>query len=410
MDIYEHIKALKNATAQLRATTSAKRRELLCRFAQSIRVSSDLILLANQKDLDAASSLSIAIKERLSLDEKAIIALANSVDEIADLQDPVGRILCGYKAPSGIHIQRITVPLGVVAIIYESRPNVTSDTTALCLKSANGIVLKGGKEAHHTNEAIVRALRYALSAMELPQELVFFTSDRHAAKEVLQMNDCIDVVIPRGSEELVSFVLQNSKIPVIKHDKGVCHIYIHTEADLVKSADIILNAKIQRPSACNAVETLLVDSAIFEEFLSFLRPSFDAHEVDVFACPKAMAIFENAQPVNPQSYFTEYGRRCVNIRVVEDIAEAIEHINHFGSHHSDAILTDNYSAAETFLQEVDSACVYVNASTRFSDGGQFGFGAEMGIATSKLHARGPMGLDELTTYKYIIRGQGNVRM
>lgn len=409
MSVYEQICTLKDSTAILRATSAQKRRELLHYFAKSLLDSRETILQANAKDCANATHLSPAMQERLALDDKKLHALAQSVADIADLQDPIGRVLDGYKVASGISIQKVSVPLGVVAIIYESRPNVTSDTAALCLKSANGIVLKGGKESEHSNEAILHSLRASLQAFALPQDLVFFTSSREATAEILQMSDCIDVVIPRGGESLVSFVTQNSKIPVIKHDKGICHAYIHRDADFAKATNIVINAKTQRPSTCNAIETLLVDVDISKDFLNFLRPKLHAKETEIVACPRSIEFFEHATPVNAQSYLTEYGANCLNIKIIANLTEAIEHINHFGSHHSDVIITENYSAAERFLAEVDSACVYVNASTRFSDGGEFGLGAEMGIATSKLHARGPMGLNELTTYKYLIRGNGEVR-
>lgn len=409
MSLYDAICALKDSTAILRATSASKRRDLLHCFAQKLRDSREQILQANVQDCLQATHLSAAMQERLALDDKKLQALAQSVADIADLPDPIGRVLSGHRVASGILIEKVSVPLGVVAIIYESRPNVTSDTAALCLKSANGIVLKGGKESEQSNMAIVEALRAALRAFELPQDLVFFTSSREATHEILQMSDCIDVVIPRGGESLVSFVTQNSKIPVIKHDKGICHAYVHCDADFAKATNIVINAKTQRPSTCNAIETLLVDVDISSDFLNALRPKLSEKSTQIVACPRSIALFEGAVPVDSQSYFTEYGANCLNIRIIANLNEAIEHINHFGSHHSDVIITENYSAAERFLAEVDSACVYVNASTRFSDGGEFGFGAEMGIATSKLHARGPMGLSELTTYKYLIRGNGEVR-
>lgn len=409
MSLYDAICALKDSTAILRATSATKRSELLHCFAQKLLSSREQILQANAKDCMQATHLSAAMQERLALDDKKLQALAQSVADIADLPDPIGRVLEGYKVASGIQIEKVSVPLGVVAIIYESRPNVTSDTAALCLKSANGIVLKGGKESEQSNMAIVEALRATLRAFDMPQELVFFTSSREATHEILQMSDCIDVVIPRGGESLVSFVTQNSTIPVIKHDKGICHAYVHCDADFAKATNIVINAKTQRPSTCNAIETLLVDVDISSDFLNVLRPKLSAKETQIVACPRSLELFESATPADSQSYFTEYGANCLNIRIIANLNEAIEHINHFGSHHSDVIITENYSAAERFLAEVDSACVYVNASTRFSDGGEFGLGAEMGIATSKLHARGPMGLGELTTYKYLIRGNGEVR-
>lgn len=410
MSPYDQICVLKDSTAILRATSATKRRELLHCFAQKLLDSRESILQANAQDCMKATHLSAAMQERLALDDKKLQTLAQSVANIADLPDPIGRVIEGYKVASGIQIEKVSVPLGVVAIIYESRPNVTSDTAALCLKSANGIVLKGGKESEQSNKAIIESLRATLRAFDMPQELVFFTSSRKATHEILQMNDCIDVVIPRGGESLVSFVTQNSKIPVIKHDKGICHAYVHRDADFTKATNIVINAKTQRPSTCNAIETLLVDVDISSDFLNVLRPKLNAKETQIVACPRSIEHFEHATPVDSQSYCTEYGSNCLNIRIIANLNEAIEHINHFGSHHSDVIITENYSAAERFLAEVDSACVYVNASTRFSDGGEFGLGAEMGIATSKLHARGPMGLGELTTYKYLIRGNGEVRL
>ncbi|RAX57673.1 glutamate-5-semialdehyde dehydrogenase [Helicobacter monodelphidis] len=412
MNLHNSILKTKQSTQKLLALNSKQRTQLLeCMAENLIKAESD-ILQANQKDIEIAqkNQMKDSMLERLSLDSKKIQAMCKSVQEIASLREPLGRVLDGFIAPSGIAISKISVPLGVVAVIYESRPNVTSDTAALCLKSGNAIILKGGKESHHSNVAITKPLHKALDSWNLPQELIFMlpNSSREEVTELLTFKDLIDVVIPRGGEGLVRYVSEHSSIPVIKHDKGICHAYVHTQADFKKAVDIIINAKTSRPSVCNSIETLLVDRLIFQEFLSFLKPSLIAHKVQCYCCPASLGILEG-NAVCEESYHTEYGEKILNVRVVEDIDEAIEHINHYGSQHSDVIITDEILPAEKFLNEVNSACVYLNASTRFSDGGEFGFGAEIGISTNKLHARGPVGIQELTSYKFIIRGNGEVR-
>ncbi len=409
--IYREIKKVKESTSILLGLNAAQREEILKDISRLILENQTLILEANAYDVSEVKKMDIhsSMLERLSLTPAKIQNMAQSVEAIALLKDPLGHVLDGFNAPSGIRVEKVTVPLGVVAIIYESRPNVTSDTAALCLKSGNGIVLKGGKETIRSNRAIVKIFHDVLERHCLPASLVYMAETREEMDAILSMNDIIDVVIPRGGTELVQYVSKHSQIPVIKHDKGVCHLYVHSDADFSQAVNIAINAKTQRPSVCNAIETLLVDSLIFEEFLSFLKPSLEDKGTIIYACDRAINIFK-AHLAHDENYYTEYGDNILNVRVVENIDEAIEHINSFGSHHSDAIVTDNYKMAEYFLDKVDSACVYVNASTRFSDGGEFGFGAEMGIATGKLHVRGPMGLNELTTYKFKIRGQGQIRM
>lgn len=410
MNLQESIAQIKQNIHQLLKLSSEEKKQLLFYFAQSLLNQADRILQANSLDLQKAQNMTSSMLERLMLNDLKIQGMAEGIRQIALLNDPLGRVLDGFNAPSGIHIEKVSVPLGIIAMIYESRPNVTSDTIALCLKSGNGVVLKGGKESLHSNKEILRIAHESLEKFSIPQSIVFMPpkSSREEMDEILQMHDLIDLVIPRGGESLIQHVVAHSKIPVIKQDKGVCHVYVHTEADFAKAVDIIINAKTQRPSVCNAMETLLVDSKIHEEFLSFLKPSLEAKHTKIYGCPKTLAILHGEQATE-KHYHTEYGENILNIKVVQNTQEAIKHINHFGSHHSDAIITDNYPIAEEFLNQIDSACVYVNASTRFSDGGEFGFGAEIGISTNKLHARGPMGLNELVSYKFKIRGQGQIR-
>lgn len=371
------------------------------------------IIEENLKDMRAGEEkgLTKAMLDRLHLNEKRIKAMVDSVRDIIGLPDPVGEVVKMWRRPNGLVIGKMRVPLGVVAIIYESRPNVTIDAAALCIKSGNAVILRGGSEAINSNRILVNIIREALSEVGLPRDIVTFvdTTDRDVVLELLKLDELIDVVIPRGGESLIRFVAENSRIPVVYHYKGVCHTYVDEFADIDMAVKICFNAKVQRPGVCNAMETMLVHSKIADRFLPVMCKKFMEAQVELRGCERTRAIVPEVKPATEEDWYAEYLDLILAIKVVDSIDEAIEHINHYGSHHSDAIVTNNYDNAMRFLREVDSAAVYVNASTRFTDGYEFGLGAEMGISTQKLHVRGPMGLEDLTCLKYIILGCGQIR-
>ena len=386
--------------------------DVLHAMAQSLEQNSARIIEENQKDLEEAkkNNLSSALVDRLMLNPKRIGEMANAIREIAALKEPVGRILEGWVVPSGLRIEKVSIPIGVVAIIYERRPNVTSDTAALCFKSGNACVLKGGKEAFYSNAIIATLLQEVLENNHLPKEIISLLPDysREGVAKLIKMDKHVDLIIPRGGEALIRYVSENATIPVVKHDKGVCHTYVDAEANLEQAIAIILNAKCQRPSACNALETLLVHEAIAKHFLPSIKEALDAMGAVIKGCEKTQN-YLHVNLATEEDYHTEHLCNALNIKIVANVDEALMHIATFGSSHSEAILSENYSTTERFLSEVDAACVYVNASTRFTDGGEFGFGAEVGISTNKLHARGPMGINDLTTYKFKVYGKGHVR-
>ncbi len=402
----------KRCSSIIATMTSKRKSDILVQMADALIQNSQKIIAANKKDLEQAKSmeLSSAMLERLLLDEKRVAAMATSLKEIAQLKEPVGRVLEGWINEDNLRIEKVSVPIGVVAVIYESRPNVTSDVGALCFKSGNVAILKGGKEALNSNRAIADVLQEVLEANGLPKFIISLLPDssRDGVDRLITMDEYVDLIVPRGGEALIRHISKNSSIPVVKHDKGLCHTYIHKDADQEKAIAIALNAKCQRPGVCNAMETLIVDSAIAGEILPKLHREFLGHKTELKGDAKACAIIA-IEHASEQDFDTEYLANKLNIKVVEDIEEAIGHIRRFGSSHSEAIITENYTASEYFLDQVDASCVYVNASTRFTDGGVFGFGAEVGISTNKLHARGPMGINELTTYKYKIYGVGQIR-
>lgn len=373
----------------------------------------DQIKAANERDLEEArhNNLADAMLDRLTLTDSRLDALVESVREVASLKDPVGKLMTRIKRPNGLVIEKRRVPLGVVAIIFESRPNVTVDAAVLCVKTSNAVILRGGKEAFHSNQALVQALRAGGVAAGMPKDAVQLigTTDREAVRELVRMDDRVDVVIPRGGESLIRAVVEHARVPVLKHYKGVCHILVDDAADCDQAIAIVENAKCQRPGVCNAVETVLVHQDVAPRFIPKLAEMALRRHVELRGCPVACALLPVCLPATEQDWFAEYLSLILAVRVVADLAEGIDHINTYGSHHSDAIVTENTSHAKKFLKLVDSAAVYVNASTRFTDGGEFGMGAEMGISTDKLHARGPMGLVELTTYKYLVKGQGQIR-
>lgn len=391
--------------------SNAMRNKVLNQVADVLIIETQEILEANQKDMELAKSnqLKSSLLERLLLTPQRIQKMGQSLKQIAALPDPLG-VSQGWVAKSGIHIERVSTPLGVIGIIYESRPNVTSEVAALCIKSGNAVILRGGSEAVHTNTKIINIFHTILKRSGLPTQIVgmYPSQKREDTLHLLKANAFVDLIIPRGGEGLVEFVSNNTTIPIMKHDKGVCHIFAHKSCSKEKSLEIIKNAKTSRPSVCNALETLLIDKAIANEFLPKVAEYLE--DTKLRGCPSSCEILgSRCEPMELKEYHTEYGDNILSLRVVDGLQEALKHIKEFSSKHSDGILCEDYEVAESFLNAVDSACVYVNASTRFSDGGEFGFGAEVGIATTKLHVRGPVGVQGLTTYKYKIRGHGEIR-
>ncbi|WP_297812263.1 glutamate-5-semialdehyde dehydrogenase [uncultured Helicobacter sp.] len=418
MNLQEQLQKTKASKSILSSLSHNVRIEFLRDCADLLLESQSVILQANQEDLSLAEDLKLssAMRERLELNPKKIASMAESLRQIADFPDPLNRILGGFTNHCGLRIEKVSAPLGVIATIYESRPNVTSDVAALCFKSGNACVLKGGKEAQKSNEVIMQVFYQILKKHHLPLDcMVLLPSmrDREELKELLGAKDFIDLIIPRGGEGLINFVTEYAKVPVIKHDKGVCHIFAHHSCKIPESIAIIVNAKTSRPSVCNACETLLIDSVFAQEFLPKVAESLKQKGTilkgDRESCEILKACGIECEQISLQDYFIEYGENILNLRLVNGLQEALEHIEKFGSGHSEAILSEDYSVIELFLNAVDSACVYANASTRFSDGGEFGYGAEVGISTSKIHARGPMGVESLTIYKYKVYGNGQVR-
>ncbi|RLD10450.1 MAG: glutamate-5-semialdehyde dehydrogenase [Chlamydiae bacterium] len=382
-------------------------------MADLILAERETIKAENKKDLDAGQKkgLSKAMLDRLELTDARIDGMAKGLREVAELTDPVGEILDNTIRPSGIEITKIRVPIGVIAIIYESRPNVTADAAGLCLKSGNAVILRGGSEAFHSNLVIANILRSALKNTGLPEDAVQFveTTDRKAVDHLLHAEEYIDVIIPRGGKGLIKKVATESRIPVLKHYDGICHTYIAEGADIDKAIAIAFNAKVQRPGVCNAMETLLINKEIAKDILPPMFLKLRKAGVEIRGCDEIIKLDPSAIPATEEDWNTEYLDLILSVKVVDNLEEAINFINEHSSHHSDAIVTEDHYEAAHFLQSIDSATVYVNASTRFTDGGEFGMGAEMGISTDKLHARGPVGLVELTSYKYMIRGNGTIR-
>src|SRR5215468_6189018 len=371
------------------------------------------ILAANREDVAAGkrNGLTSALLDRLSLNYARIESMAQGLDEIVSLPDPVGETIAQWRRPNGLEITQVRVPLGVVGVIYESRPNVTADAAGLCLKSGNAVILKGGSEALATNTAIAACLSEGIVAAGLPAAAAQLipTTDRRAVTALLAQRELVDVIVPRGGTSLIQAISDASSIPVIQHYAGICHVYVDGAADLAMAERIAVNAKVQRPGVCNAMETLLVDAAIADRFLPRVAQSLRAAGVELRGCPRTRAILPDIAVATEEDWRTEYLDLILSVKVVDSLDAAIDFINMYGTGHSDAIVTDHYGHAQRFTAAVDSAAVYVNASTRFTDGYEFGFGAEVGISTNRLHARGPMGLRELTTYKYVIRGSGQTR-
>ena len=411
--VTEIARTAKKASRALALAPTAVRDAALRAAAQALRADEAAILEANAKDLAAARAkgLTDAMTDRLRLDHARLEDIAVACEAVAKLPDPVGEVTEDWTRPNGLRILRRRVPIGLVAIIFESRPNVTVDAAALCLKSGNGCVLRGGSEAIHTNIALSQSFATGLRAAGLPDEAVTLLpfTDREAVPALGSLRGIVDIIVPRGGPGLIEAVVNSAKVPVIKHDAGICHVYVHAQADLAMAEQIVLNAKCQRPSACNALETLLVDAAVAARFLPKMAAALAAKKTEARACPQSRPLMPGAKAATEQDFRTEHLGLILNVKVVAGLAEAVAHVEDYGSHHSDAIITADESAARAFLAQIDSACVYWNASTRFTDGGEFGFGAEVGISTDRLHARGPMGIRELTTWKFEIVGQGQVR-
>jgi glutamate-5-semialdehyde dehydrogenase len=417
MDAKSYVESLARsarlAAAALGVSRGGEREAALRAGAAELRRSRAEIVAANEIDLAAArqAGLAPAMIDRLRLSEKSIESLAASLEAIAAQPDPLGATISAWNRPDGLRVEKRRVPIGVVCVIYESRPNVTAEAAGLALKSGNAAILRGGKEALHSNLAIAAALRAGLESAALPQAAlaVIDRADHEVVAALCQAEGLIDLLIPRGGEGLIRAVASAARVPVIKHYTGNCHVYVHAEADLAMAERIVMNAKCQRPGVCNAAETLLVDAAIAGEFLPSAAGKLAAAGVELRGCPRSREIVPSMKPAVEDDWYREYLDLILAVRVVDGIDSAVEHINTYGSHHTDAIVTGSLAAAEAFVARVDSASVMVNASTRLADGGVYGLGAEVGISTDKLHARGPMGAEDLTTYKWIVTGQGHLR-
>jgi glutamate-5-semialdehyde dehydrogenase len=411
--ILEICKKARAASLELAKLSTETKNNALCRMANALETNADRILSANREDAEAARAkgMKLALLDRLTLDKRKIETMARGLREVAALPDPVGAILNSWTRPNGLIISQIRVPLGVVGVIYESRPDVTSDASGICIKSGNAVILRGGSEAINTNIAIGAVLRDALANTNVPVDAlqVVSSTERSVAEEFMQMREYVDVLIPRGGADLIKTVLAKAHVPVIETGTGNCHVYVEEDADLERAILIVINAKCQRPGTCNAAEKLLVHSSIAEGFLPRVIAALRAKGVEVRGCEKTVKIVPDVKPATEEDWYTEYSDLIIGVKVVNDLDEAIAHINKYGTKHSDSILTASFEKAKRFFREVDSAAVYWNASTRFTDGNQFGLGAEIGISTQKLHARGPMSVQHLTTTKYVILGSGQIR-
>ena len=417
MDIKSYVlkkaqEAREGARALARASSDRKNSALI-KMAEALRKQTKLLQKENKKDLAAAKKkgLTKAMIDRLALTTNRIEDMAQGLTDISILPDPVGEVIKMWQRPNGMTVGKMRVPIGVIGIIYESRPNVTADATGLCIKSGNAVVLRGGSEAINSNKAIVRILRSVAKKEGIHQGAITFFDipDRQAIIEMVKLEGIIDLIIPRGGEGLVRAVTENSRIPVLKHYKGVCHVFVDRDADLQMAEDICFNAKVQRPGTCNAMETMLVDAKIARKFLPSAIKKLKKAGVLLKGCPKTRRIDKNLAVANDEDFYNEYVDKIMNVKIVKDMDDAIDHIAKYSSAHTEAIVTNDYAKSMRFLREVDSASVFVNISTRFSDGFQFGLGAEMGISTDKIHARGPMGLEELTCTKFIALGNGQLR-
>ena len=417
MATYELVKAkaqaAKQAAAKLAVTSTAVKNAALLVMAAALEAQQSEILAANERDMTAAAAkgMKSSMLDRLKLTAERISGMADGLRQVAGLADPVGNVIDGKTLPNGLHVTKIRVPLGVIGIIYEARPNVTADAAGLCLKSGNAVILKGGSEAMESNKTVAAILAQAAEGAGIPAGSIQFidTSDRQAVQDLIHMNGLVDVVIPRGGAGLIQAVVRNASVPVIETGAGVCHTYVDKDADVEMAMKIAFNAKVQRPSVCNAMETLLVHKDIADKFLPMMLMMYNSSAVEIRGDEAVQEYSGQVHPVTEEDWSTEYGDLRLSVKIVDSIEEAMAHIAKYGTGHSECIVTNNYQAAQLFQYTVDAAAVYVNASTRFTDGNEFGFGAEIGISTQKLHARGPMALPELTSTKYLIIGNGQVR-
>lgn len=412
-EVERKAKAAKAAARHLATVGTDTKNRALLEMADALGAASDAILAANARDLSLAREKGVApnMLDRLALNASRIGAMQDGLRQVAALPDPIGDVLGGWRRPNGLEISKVRVPLGVIGIIYESRPNVTVDAASLCLKAGNAVILRGGSEAIHSNTALAGVLRAAADAAGLPPDTINLieNTDRAAARHLMTLNRYVDCLIPRGGASLIETVVKNATVPVIETGTGNCHVYVHADADIAMAGDIIVNAKCSRPSVCNAAETLLLDAALpHEAVLRILRRLADAG-VEIRGCERTPTVGKLDRPATDDDYFTEFNDLVLAVKVVDSLEDAVSHIDHYGTRHSEAIVTRDYAAAQRFTEAVDAAAVYVNASTRFTDGYEFGFGAEIGISNQKLHARGPMGLVEMTTTKYVVRGNGQTR-
>ncbi len=406
-------KRAKSAARKLAPLSSANKNRALLLMAQKLEAEERFLIEQNRKDLESAKQegLSAAVLDRIALNPGRVQAMAKGLRDVAALPDPVREIVKMWRRPNGLQVGKMRIPLGVIAMIYEARPNVTADAAGLCLKSGNAVILRGGSEAYFSNRAVGAVLGQALTESSVPVEAIQVVDikDHAIVRELLQLEDYIDLVIPRGGEDLIRAVAANSKVPVIKHYKGVCHVYVDSDASLEMAQRICMNAKVQRPSVCNAMETLLVHESIAGEFLPNMASQLQAAGVEIRGCEKTCAIVPAAKKAEEDDWSTEYLDLILAVRIVKDMDEAIDHIERYGSEHTETIVTTNYQKSREFVDRVNSSAVMVNASTRFNDGGELGLGAEIGISTSKIHAFGPMGLEELTTTKFVVLGDGQIR-
>lgn len=417
MATYELVKAkaqaAKQAAAKLAVTSTAVKNAALLAMAAALEAQQSEILAANERDMTAAAAkgMKSSMLDRLKLTAERLSGMADGLRQVAGLADPVGNVIDGKTLPNGLHITKIRVPLGVIGIIYEARPNVTADAAGLCLKSGNAVILKGGSEAMESNKTVAAILAQAAEVAGIPAGSIQFidTSDRQAVQDLIHMNGLVDVVIPRGGAGLIQAVVRNASVPVIETGAGVCHTYVDKDANVEMAMKIAFNAKVQRPSVCNAMETLLVHKDIADKFLPMMLMMYNSSAVEIRGDKAVQEYSGQVHPATEEDWSTEYGDLRLSVKIVDSIEEAMAHIAKYGTGHSECIVTDNYQAAQLFQYTVDAAAVYVNASTRFTDGNEFGFGAEIGISTQKLHARGPMALPELTSTKYLINGNGQVR-
>ena len=402
----------RTAMRQLAQVSSDVRNNALLAMADQIWLQRNQIIEVNQIDLENGrkTDLALPLMKRLALNEEKISTMADNLRQVASLPEPIGEVTRTWERPNGLQIGVMRVPIGLVGVIYESRPNVTVEVSALCLKSGNGVILRGGSEAIHSNTLIAETLRRVAEEFGLKEAIQFVEiTDRKAVRQMISMHELIDLIVPRGSQEFIRYIMKTSEIPVVGHADGICHVYVDRDADLEMAEKITVNAKTQYVAVCNAMETMLVHENIADEFLPTVARKFVDAKVELRGCDKARKICPDLIPASDEDWRTEYLDSILSIRVVADLDGAIDHIETFGSHHSDAIITNNYTTSQRFLKEVDSAAVYVNASTRFTDGYEFGLGAEVGVSTQKLHCRGPMGLEGLTSYKYIVRGTGQIK-